>query len=118
MPGVWLVIRIIFLVNYFFISIILVNKIIEIINKNKIKKINNIDKNNYLKNNNLKLKNNKKIINNYLIEEKNNKNNIINLLIGIDKNNKKIFIPEKGLYQNILVTGTIGTGKTSCRKNK
>ena len=27
--------------------------------------------------------------------------------------NSEIFIPEKGLYQNILITGTIGTGKTS-----
>ena len=25
----------------------------------------------------------------------------------------KLFIPEKGLYQNILITGTIGSGKTS-----
>ena len=41
----------------------------------------------------------------------NNSNNI-SLLIGtID--NKKIFVPEKGLYQNFLITGTIGTGKTS-----
>ncbi len=37
-----------------------------------------------------------------------------NILIGSDSNtNKEIFIPEKGLYQNILVTGTIGSGKTS-----
>ena len=35
------------------------------------------------------------------------------LLIGNDEKNNKIFIPEKGLYQNILVTGTIGSGKTS-----
>jgi len=27
--------------------------------------------------------------------------------------NQDIIIPEKGLYQNILITGTIGTGKTS-----
>ena len=27
--------------------------------------------------------------------------------------NKELYIPEKGLYQNILITGTIGTGKTS-----
>ena len=34
------------------------------------------------------------------------------LLVGID-NNEKIYIPEKGLYQNFLITGTIGSGKTS-----
>ena len=27
--------------------------------------------------------------------------------------NEDIYIPEKGLYQNLLITGTIGTGKTS-----
>lgn len=29
------------------------------------------------------------------------------------KEKRKVFIPEKGLYQNFLITGTIGTGKTS-----
>ena len=40
--------------------------------------------------------------------------NQLSLFIG--KNvytNEKIYLPEKALYQNILVTGTIGTGKTS-----
>ena len=98
-----MIIKVVFLINYFCVSIILINKISEIINKNKIKKEN--------KNTNKKINNKKIIINDYSVfeEQKNN----INLLIGIDKNNKKIFIPEKGLYQNILVTGTIGTGKTS-----
>lgn len=44
--------------------------------------------------------------------------NIINssdfsLLIGLDNKNNFVKIPEKSLYQNILITGTIGTGKTS-----
>ena len=43
-----------------------------------------------------------------------NDTNSINLLIGLDNiTKKKIYIPEKGLYQNFLITGTIGTGKTS-----
>ena len=38
----------------------------------------------------------------------------LNLLIGFDKNlNKNIYLPESGLYQNFLITGTIGSGKTS-----
>lgn len=53
--------------------------------------------------------------------ENNKKNNSqkkvpdgLNLLIGYDFNSKeKIFIPESGLYQNFLITGTIGSGKTS-----
>ena len=38
----------------------------------------------------------------------------LSLLIGFDKLDKKnIIIPESGLYQNFLITGTIGSGKTS-----
>ena len=36
----------------------------------------------------------------------------LSLFIGISKK-QKVHISEKGLYQNILITGTIGTGKTS-----
>ena len=40
--------------------------------------------------------------------------NNLNLLIGLDKGtNLKIYVPESGLYQNFLITGTIGSGKTS-----
>lgn len=64
-----------------------------------------------------KLSINNKCKNNYqnINLEKNNyeSNNSINILIGLDKNNKKIIISEKGIYQNILITGTIGSGKTS-----
>jgi len=43
-----------------------------------------------------------------------NKNNL-NLLVGINPDNQKqVFITEKGLYQNILVTGTIGSRKNKC----
>lgn len=41
-----------------------------------------------------------------------NSNNLY-LYIGIDENNNPVTIPESGLYQNILITGTIGSGKTS-----
>ncbi len=41
-------------------------------------------------------------------------NNDLELFVGNTvENNKPLIIPEKGLYQNILITGTIGTGKTS-----
>ena len=36
----------------------------------------------------------------------------LHLFIGL-YNNEPVIIPEKGLYQNILITGTIGSGKTS-----
>lgn len=38
----------------------------------------------------------------------------LQLYIGKDEiNNVDIYLPEKSLFQNILITGTIGTGKTS-----
>ena len=37
----------------------------------------------------------------------------LNLKIGLDSSNNNVFLPLKGLFQNILITGTIGTGKTS-----
>lgn len=37
----------------------------------------------------------------------------LDLLIGEDFSHHKIYIPESGLYQNFLITGTIGSGKTS-----
>lgn len=38
----------------------------------------------------------------------------LNLIIGQDFSLKeKVIIPEKGLFQNILITGAIGSGKTS-----
>ena len=37
----------------------------------------------------------------------------LNLLVGTDEKDNLIYIPERGLYQNILITGTIGSGKTS-----
>ena len=41
-------------------------------------------------------------------------NNSLHLLIGKDINsNQDIYLQETGLYQNFLITGTIGTGKTS-----
>ena len=57
----------------------------------------------------------------YKLLEKNHKSNefienenSIKLLIGKDeKKNENIFVPESGLYQNFLITGTIGSGKTS-----
>lgn len=53
--------------------------------------------------------------NNTLEKEPDIKNSdSIDLFVGNNiEDNSQIIIPEKGLYQNILITGTIGTGKTS-----
>lgn len=39
--------------------------------------------------------------------------NKLNLKLGYNDKNDLIFISEKSLYQNILITGSIGSGKTS-----
>ena len=39
------------------------------------------------------------------------KSSNLNLLIGTDINNNPIILPENGLYQNILITGSIGSRK-------
>ena len=47
------------------------------------------------------------------VEEENNIEEKFKILIGKDNEENNVYIEEKGLYQNILVTGTIGSGKTS-----
>ena len=47
------------------------------------------------------------------IKENNIDTNKFNLIIGINEYGVKRYIEEDGLYQNIMITGTIGSGKTS-----
>ena len=54
-----------------------------------------------------------------LLKSNNNKERelkkMLNIFVGnaFDEKKQAIFLPEKSLYQNVLITGTIGTGKTS-----
>ena len=89
-PDLWNFIKITFIISYLFSRFIFSNLIyLFFINK-------------------LFNKSNKKLNNNFKIAL-----NSLNLLIGENSNNSKIYIPESGLYQNFLITGTIGSGKTS-----
>ena len=48
------------------------------------------------------------------LEKINSKKNNLNFFVGNNYNSKEpIYLSEKSLFQNILITGTIGTGKTS-----
>ena len=87
-----------FVIGHFIYTRIILKIIQEFKNiKSKIKE--NNDKINIInKNTKLKSKNSKKIL---------------SLLIGKDEKDNIISIPESGLYQNFLITGTIGSGKTS-----
>ena len=42
-----------------------------------------------------------------------NESEYLKLVIGKDESQQKVIIPQSGLYQNFLITGTIGSGKTS-----
>lgn len=86
-PIVWLYIKIIYCSNLFIINFLFVNSITSYFKINKKSKIININK-----------------------TEKIECDDIIKLLLGTNSESKEnVFITEKGLYQNILVTGTIGS---------
>ena len=140
-PILWAWIKIIFVISNFITLNIISNSLYSRIFKTKPLKNSNNNFNNCFNNcantnihnnfsNNAKYNLNNKLINKFsninnslltLFYDKKNNNlekNIINknnlqLLIGLNSENNSVFIPEKGLYQNILVTGTIGSGKTS-----
>lgn len=84
-PVIWNIIKILFIFDYLFSNLIIFNSIFSKIFSRKIKEKISIEKN----------------------------NNELSLNIGYDSSNTVVKIPEKSLYQNILITGTIGTGKTS-----
>ena len=88
-PKIWYYLKVIYIISFIFSNIIYINYIYSKISKIFFKK---------------KIKKEK-----YLI-----KSDKLNLLIGNDeKTGKNIYVQESGLYQNFLITGTIGTGKTS-----
>lgn len=87
----WNFIKITFIISYFFVSLIFSNFIFLHIVKPFYKKTPNTSKQ-------LKTM---------------NTSESLRLIVGKDSNNSPIFVPESGLYQNFLITGTIGSGKTS-----
>lgn len=87
-PNLWLFIKCAFFISNLFNLIIISNFIFLNIFKDQTKK---------------------KSITKPAIIEKDN----LQLLIGSNSDNNSIYIPEKGLYQNMIITGTIGSGKTS-----
>ena len=46
-------------------------------------------------------------------EKNSNYNNTLHLDVGIGESNNLVILPELSLYQNMLITGAIGSGKTS-----
>ena len=91
-PDLWKFIKITYVISFNFTTLILSSLIYSVtFNKENVVKA---DKNTYIESNNISKSN-------------------LSLLIGKNETNNLVFINEKGLYQNILITGTIGSGKTS-----
>lgn len=90
----WKYLKILFLITYLYSSIFFSNLLYNLFNFKKFKRT--------------KKNNSKPSLTNL------NKKEDLSLLIGENANTRElIYLPEKSLYQNILITGTIGTGKTS-----
>lgn len=87
-PIFWKYLKIIFFILYIISAIIYSNLLYKFFSKYQSKKSSNI-------------------VSKYF------KSDDILLLIGEDENSNNIYLPEKSLYQNIFITGTIGSGKTS-----
>lgn len=92
-PNFWKNIKILFFIFYILSTIIFSNLLFNLFFNKILNKINN-------KNKLIKFKKSPPL-------------NKLNLYIGKNIKNTKLYIPEKGLYQNILITGTIGSGKTT-----
>lgn len=85
-PLLWKKLKLIYIIFYIFSSIICTNFIFSFFNKFR----------------------KKDITNNYKFSDNTAKaTNSISLYVGDNENHNLVFIPEKSLYQNILITGTI-----------
>ena len=108
-PDLWNLIKLTFIITYLFSSIIISCFLYSFILIPFIKHIKNIFHAIY---NSSKLSHNAPSILSYSSHIFSPKS--LQLYVGKDaKTKENLFIPEKSLYQNILITGTIGTGKTS-----
>ena len=93
-PKAWYYIKIIFKISLAFNLIILFNSFFSLIfPSKKIEKNKNLRKKKY--------------------KPKKKNPDDLSIFVGNTINNNPIFINNKGLFQNILITGTIGSGKTS-----
>ena len=105
-PVLWKYLKFIFCITYIFSSIFFSNLFFYLFKNNNFLKFNSKKSKNIFSKFNSQ-KNNYSLINL-------NKKYELKLLIGENISTKElIYLPEKSLYQNILITGTIGTGKTS-----
>lgn len=89
-PIAWKYIKIAYLFTYIYVSLLVSNNIFCLFLKNKLSHISYKP-----------------------IQVKINPNSNLNLYVGTNSHNLPTYIVENALYQNVLITGTIGSGKTS-----
>lgn len=113
-PELWHIIKLLFFITYIFSSFIISYLFYQNILYKLFYHLRNFHIFNKL-NIFFKFRNRNSILNisDNLYNSKNEKNNSLQLYIGNKINNEPIYLTEKSLFQNILITGTIGTGKTS-----
>ena len=100
-PDLWHYIKITYIFTFIFSNLVFSNFIYTRFVKKLLEKVSNNN-----------VKRNKKILSPSFSNDLNSSK--LNLLIGFDSiSNSNIYIQESGLYQNFLITGTIGSGKTS-----
>ena len=80
--------------------------IFDIIGINNTKKMNKNDISNSFLNKSIFKKEEKRILKDLKKED-------LNIFLGFNEKKLPVYLKEKGLFQNILITGSIGTGKTS-----
>ena len=93
-PSLWKYIKFYFVIFYLLSAFICSNSIYSLIFRNKF---------------------NDKFVNKNAVKSisKSTNSKDLSIIAGKDENNNLVFITKKSLYQNILITGTIGSGKTS-----
>ncbi len=95
-PQLWKYIKIIYILNFIISNFIISNFLYDLIFSK------------------IKFKKNFTLTNSKIKTHPINSDDNLKLLIGLDEQtNTKIYVPESGLFQNFLITGTIGSGKTS-----
>lgn len=113
-PKLWIRLKKIFHISNLFIFLIFIIHFL----KDYFSDLTNHNKNKINKNKVLMVKTEEKNINklsNAEMKEYFKNKNKIKIFLGFNKNKEKIIIEDKALFQNILITGSIGSGKTqSC----
>ena len=108
-PQLWNFIKILFVVSSFLSATIILNFIYSLLFKNKEQNNTNLEFFNKFK----KMLNAPNYFNITPPIAYKDEDSPLQLLVGKDATNNYVLVPEKGLYQNFLITGTIGSGKTS-----